>query len=361
MSQKKILFEIAHPKHFYQFEPLIRHFSEQNKVFIICRDKDVVIDLIKNSGIRYSKYGIHGKNLFTKLLFTLIILIDYTKVLFKFKPDIVISRSSPYATILSKIFRFQSIIFPDSEVVPLINKFVAPKSALIISPKHFSIEFGSHHKRVSTFFETAYLNQSFTPDPGVLDELKVKQDDIFFILRFVGWQANHDLHNFGFSDTEKMNLVSSLENRGKVFISSEKKLPAEFQKYLINIHPSKIHHALHYANLYVGDSQSMATESALLGTPALRYNSFVGENDMTNFKVLENDYKLLINFSDFPSVIEYISQIKDFKELKSTWLERRARFIINTKDINQESIDIIEQLLNDIKLPASSNQESKNV
>ena len=43
----------------------------------------------------------------------------------------------------------------------------------------------------------------------------------------------------------------------------------------------------------------MATESALLGTPSIRYNSFVGKNDMSNFVLLEKKYKLLKNFSNF--------------------------------------------------------------
>ena len=38
----------------------------------------------------------------------------------------------------------------------------------------------------------------------------------------------------------------------------------------MNIDPSDMHHALAFASLYIGDTQTMAAEAAVLGTPSIR-------------------------------------------------------------------------------------------
>ncbi len=54
--------------------------------------------------------------------------------------------------------------------------------------------------------------------------------------------------------------------------------------------PSDIYHALYYADLYIGDSQTIAAEKAVLGTPALRFNDFVGK--IGYLEELEHKYGL---------------------------------------------------------------------
>jgi glucose-1-phosphate thymidylyltransferase len=62
----------------------------------------------------------------------------------------------------------------------------------------------------------------------------------------------------------------------RVFITSEKRLPAEFEPHRLPISAERIHHALAFAEFFLGDSQSMTVESALLGTPAFKINTFAG-------------------------------------------------------------------------------------
>jgi len=65
-----------------------------------------------------------------------------------------------------------------------------------------------------------------------------------------------------------------------------------------------IHDLLAFADCYVGDSQTMATEAALLGTPAVRTSAFVGDDDMSNFRELETEYGLLQSFADEDAAID---------------------------------------------------------
>lgn len=341
MKNKRIIFEVTHPKHFHQFKNLAIILQQDNDILFLARDKDVVISLLEASDFKYETFRFFGKSLKSKFLIVPRILRKYRSVFKKFKPDIVLSRSSPYSTLLSRTMGFKSVIFPDSEIVKLTRVFVAPLAHLIIVPKTFEVIYNKNQYYLSGFFEESYLSpNNFNADPKVLEKIGLKQDEQFFILRFVGWNANHDVNQFGFKIEEKKSLINELEKFGKVLISSENKIELEFEKYRFKLPPNEMHSVLYYASLYAGDSQSMATESALLGTPSLRYNSFVGENDMSNFRILENKYELLKNFNNAQQLADQALKLVK-SNAKKNWTNKRDNFFKNKTDLNTETIDIL--------------------
>ena len=72
---------------------------------------------------------------------------------------------------------------------------------------------------------------------------------------------------------QQKNLIKTLSKYAKVFISSEDSLPDEFRPWQISIPPEKMHDALAYATLFIGEGATMASECAVLGTPAIYVNS----------------------------------------------------------------------------------------
>lgn len=341
----KILFEIAHPKHYYQFKNVIKLLTKSNEVKIIARQKDIVCRLLDAEGIEYDIYGGHGKNLWTKFFILPDILVKYMRTVTRFKPDFIVSKSSPYAAIVGKITRVKTCIMPDSEVVTFNNRFVVPLSDVVITPVTYSMDYGPKHMRVSGFFEDGYLHPRFLDaeaEDRKINSIPNKKTK-FAILRFVGWYANHDLGKFGFSDDEKIMLVENLKKYCEVLISSEAALPSELEKYRFKAPVNKMHHALYKASLYIGDSQTMATEAALCGTPAIRYNSFVGENDMSNFKILENK-SMLLNLSSFEDVHRKAIEIIKDNSSKTTALERRRAYFQEVGDINEELAALLKQI-----------------
>ena len=354
----KIIIELSHPKHFYQFRYIMNHHQRNgDKIVVLARDKDVLIDLLEANGIEYVIPGKHGKSIFSKLFITPKIIFNYIKTVRKFKPDTILSKASPYAVFAKPFCKAKLAIFPDSEVVKLTNKFVAPQSDLIVTPNNFSVDYGHNHKRVGGFFEETYLAPgAFIPDIQVLKEYGISPNTPFFVLRFIGWSANHDKGEFGFSNQEKENLVELLKPHGKVFITAEKgSVPESLLPYVSKVPAKDIHHLLHFAQLYIGDSQTMATEAALLGTPSLRYNSFVGQHDMSNFKVLENTYGMLKNFNDFSFLMKEANKMLGNPSLKQDFLERRKNYFTDKPDLNHEII----QLLNNLNQEASSTHKSQ--
>lgn len=339
----KFIFELSHPKHYYQFKQIIKILHSNNHdVKIIARDKDVLLKLLEEEGYIYQIFGRHEKEVWSKFLVLPSIFITYNKIIKSFNPDYIISKASAYAAILAFFRRIETVITPDSEVVSLTNKFVAPYSSLIITPENFRLDFGKKHKRIKGFFEDCYLHPNvFRPNKNILLKYNINPEEPYFILRFIGWNASHDIGKKGFSEEEKLKIVKKLKTFGKVYISSENKLPIEILPYKIDIPVSAMHHVLHYAQIYIGDSQTMATESALLGTPSIRYNSFVGINDMSNFKILEEKYDLLKNFNNFEKVLACIDSFVKNTDNKSDWLLKRDNYYKNVGDINTNIYNIL--------------------
>ena len=64
----------------------------------------------------------------------------------------------------------------------------------------------------------------------------------------------------------------------------------QFEPYRIRINPLDMHHVMAFASLYLGDSQTMAAEAGVLGTPFVRFNDFVGR--IGYLQELEDIYQL---------------------------------------------------------------------
>ena len=211
----------------------------------------------------------------------------------------------------------------------------------IVTPEPFTIDFGRKHLRIKGLFEDCYLS----PEVLSIDDSYPQEHNLqcpYAILRFVGWTANHDVNNNGFSLDEKIALADSISKYMTVYISSEKVLPPELAKYKLSTPAAQIHDVLANADLYVGDSQTMATEAALLGTPAIRSNSFVGENDMSNFKMLEKKCGLLFNIRDFKVVLATATDLaKDSR--KAEWKRKREDYYKSVGDTNKYIADLLEK------------------
>ena len=57
---------------------------------------------------------------------------------------------------------------------------------------------------------------------------------------------------------------------------------SSLEKFKIRIKPDDIHHVLYFAEMFIGDSQTMAAEAAVLGTPSLRFSDFTGKLNYLN-------------------------------------------------------------------------------
>ncbi len=337
----RYIFELNHPKHYYQFKYVMRILQERgHECIVLARDKDVLLKVLKEENVPYEVFGEHKKKMLAKVLGTFSIIPHYMRIVKRFQPDVIVSKASFYGCYCAKRYGCKSVIFPDSEVVKLTNKHVVPLATLVVTPETFGLDYGDKHRRIKGLFEDCYLAPSvFTPDSQVVERYGLEKP--YAVFRFVGWYANHDVDNNGFTLDEKKQLVNAVKPYMHVYLSSEKELPSDLEQYRLPTPASMIHSVLSEADLYLGDSQTMATEAALLGTPAIRSNSFVGPNDMTNFKVLENTYGLLRNIKEYDKVL---SVVMDFAQnsRKEEWKAKRNAYYESVGDSNEAIAYMLE-------------------
>ena len=181
----------------------------------------------------------------------------------------------------------------------------------------------------------------FKPDKNVINQFNPSGSP-YFILRLVSLTASHDIGKSGIYDEFVKKIIFILEKKGKVFITSERKLPDFLEKYRIKINPLNIHHALYYANLVIGDSQTMIAEAAVLGTPAIRFNDFVGK--LSYLEELEKKYKLAFGFRTNESefLIEKIDELLTKKNLKKEWQRRRQKMLYEKIDVTDFMVWFID-------------------
>ena len=85
----------------------------------------------------------------------------------------------------------------------------------------------------------------------------------------------------------------------------------------------------------------MTTEAAVLGTPAIRFNSFVGKQDMGNFVELEEKYGLIFNYNDPKLAIEKAVELVKREDLKETWDEKRKTLLREKTDFTAVIVQLV--------------------
>ncbi len=342
----KILIDLNHPAHVHLFKNIIFKLKDRNhEILVTARDKDITFKLLDAYKIDYLSIGKYtsAKGLLKEWVYKYYRLF---KLFHKFKPDIAIGMLNPCLAHPAWLMGKKSIFFHDSEVVKFVPLITYPFSTVVFSPNNFKKCLGSKHIFLNTFKELAYLHPNhFKPDERILRNLNLERDEKFIIMRFISWGASHDIGKQGFDSQFKLKLVNEMKKYAKVFITSEKPQSQELEKYRIPFPPEKIHDALYYATLFIGDSQTMTTEAGVLGTPAIRCNSFVGENDMGNFIELENRYGLIFNYKDPDKVISKAIELIQKPEFKEEWKKKREALLKDKIDMTEFMIWFIENYL----------------
>lgn len=290
----RIFLDIGHPAHVHYFRNFIRIMEDKGHQFLItARNREHVTELLQYYQIPYVDRGAGAKTALGKIWYLLITSWRQYLRARKFKPDLFLDFSTIYSGLASWLLKKTYITFTDTETTGIYRFFIRPFSRTVYTPVCFSRELGPGHERFNGLMELCYLHpRYFEPDRSVLDFLNLKENEPFAIVRFVGWSAVHDHGKRGFSGKRKVQLVRSLEKYGRVFISSEGPLPEELENLRLKLESHRIHDLLFYANVLVGEGATMATEAAILGTPAV----YLADFKLGNLIYLEEKYGLVLNF-----------------------------------------------------------------
>ena len=351
----KVIFALNHPAHYYLFKYIMRGLIDnEHEVKIVIRQKDILEEILISEGKEYTKINEKGgrrKNRFSiisKGIIELIVQdIELFKVVKEYEPDFLIGTDISI-THVGKLRGIPSFVFneDDYEINRMFCLSSYPFANYIVSPEYTSVGAYQGKKiQYNGIQKMAYLNPKyFKPNKSILEELGLKKNDLFFIIRLVSLTSGHDIEgkHIGINEALLRKIISALEVHGRVFITSEDKLPNDFGDYQICISPNKMHDLMYFASLFIGDSQSMCAEAGILGTPFIRFNDFVGKIEYLND--LENNYKLGwgINTNEPGKIFTIIDSLFDESDFKQKWQKKKKKLFKDKIDLTSFFIWFIE-------------------
>ncbi|WP_410767561.1 DUF354 domain-containing protein [Haloferax sp. DFSO60] len=326
------------PAHVHLYKYAVRELQRQgHDVLILGRDYGCTKDLLEYYDLPHVIYGkceTTKNSLFKELPFHYWNIFREVR---KFKPDLIFGMGG-YSAHAGAISRTPTVLVLDSEPTSIDHIVSRPFAKAILTPHTFGKELAKNHYQFRGFKETAYLHPDvFEPSVDIREELGLEPDEKFAVVRFNAFGSHHDVGHKGFTPERRRKLIETLSEYATVFVldESEERRDGDLDTRPFDFHPALIHDVLSEASLLVADTQTMVTEAALLGTPAIRSNSFVGEDDMGNFKALERE-GLIYNVREFDEVIKLSEEILADDESKARWADKRDAFLadkVNLTDV----------------------------
>ena len=332
---------LGHPAHFHMLKNTAKALNENgHEVHFVIKKKDILENLLTDAGYSYTMIREDRSNsLFGLIRSVLGMERGMCSFLHKNKIDILVGSTLSFASRV--IMRTPTIVMGEDDwyVVPKYAKLVYPFANNILSPYVCDAGKWSHKKiGYAGYQKLTYLHPNyFTPDKQVVEQYFPVDESPYYIIRFAKLSAHHDVGVNGFSREVASKVIDKLKQHGRVFITSEGNMPKEFEQYRLRINPLDIHHLLAFASLYIGDSQSMAVEACMLGTPCLRFNDFVGQKKISVLEELEHVYHLTngIHSSDADTLYKRIDEILALPDARAVYQARRQQMLQDKIDVTK--------------------------
>ena len=334
--EMNILFATHHPAHIHCFKDAMSLLRERgHSTYWMASEKDISRYLLNHYNIEYELLLRPGKGIFSKVKVLITNTFRSISFIRRHQIDMILSMVSPYLSLAGFLLRKPHIAIADTESAGIYDKVFSQFASVLLAPKSFRKTLRSDQIRFDGNLELFYLypGRFKPPDKGdVAKLLGIEKEQSYVIIRFVSWEAFHDKGLSGFSDENKLKAVEAFSKYSRVFISAEKKLPEGLQKHLIQIPPEKMHDVLAHAGLFIGESATMASESAVLGIPAIYLN-----DKWLGYTNEEKEYGLLFsykgNLSDQKRAIEKGLEILTNNDLRKDISDNLGKFLEKKIDV----------------------------
>lgn len=334
----KLLIDILHPVHVHIFKNFIRTMKERgHEIIVTAREKDVTIALLRAYHIPYTLISRQQKGALSLGKEFLTRTWKLYHVVRKEKPDLLLGCMGPSIAVVGKLTGVPTYVFYDNESALVVNSFVQRIATKYITSSSYEKKIPGNHITYSGYQNLAYLHPKyFQPDKRVLEKAGISPTEPFFIVRLVSFESSHDLGVTGLSD--QLGLCQRLEKYGRVIITSEKPLPAKFDKYRLALPAEDLHHLLAFAKICIGESATLAAEAALLGVPAI----YVASSFRGYTNELERDYGLVYNFKDQQEAEKKIFELLQKKNLRKEWQKKREKLLSEKIDVTEWMVRLVE-------------------
>lgn len=335
-----ILIDIGHPAHVHLFRCFAHEMIKKgHQVLFTCRDKEFEIALLKANGFDFICFGKKFKTTPGKILGLFKFDFQELATAMKFKPDVFLSHGSMYAAHAAWLTGKPHISFEDTFNMEQIRLY-EPFTKVILTADYPHPFISKKEKQYAGYHELAYLHpKRFSPDPEILKELGVEPGGKYSVLRFVSWNATHDVGHKGMSLENKIKAVAEFSKYGKVFISSEKELPDSLKQYKLPTAAEKIHDVMAYSSMVFGESATMVSEAVVLGVPGV----YMDNTGRYYTQEQEEKYGMCFNYTESPEDQEK-AIAKGIEILQGKVdLSGAARLLEDKIDVTGMLIELVEQ------------------
>ncbi|MEO2048076.1 MAG: DUF354 domain-containing protein [Pirellulales bacterium] len=346
----RLLVEILHPAHVHVFRNAIQEWRARgDEVLVLSREKECANELLEKFDIPYISISRLGQRKTSLLIEMLVRDGRMWSAALRFKPDVLVGIMGVTIAQVGKLIKKPAIVFYDTENAKLTNRFVYPLAHSVCTPDCYQGKVNGHHVTYPSYHELAYLHPNrFMPDVKKIRSAGLDPDRPYFILRFVSWQASHDIGEIGLNLEFKQELVRLLAEHGRVLISSESPLPLEFEPYRFSLPIEIMHHAIAHAAMLIGESATMASEAAVLGVPAF----FISDTGRGYTDEEEKDYQLVYNYTT-QETAQAMSKLRELlreSDLKSLFQSRRQKLLQDKIDTTTWMINYVDQVVDSLEL-----------
>lgn len=340
----RVLFDIFHPADVHFFKNAIRTLTERgDDVLVTSRDKDIALDLLAQLGIDNKKISKKGKGPLGLMLELVIRNLRLLRIARKFKPHIFIGNNSPSVAQIAWLMRRPSIIFEDTEIHRFNHRAYYPFVTEVHSPDCYQLKLGRKHKTYPGYHALAYLHPNhFEPNPDISKRYLNDSEKKIVLIRFVEWGSIHDVKAGKLSDRDKIDMVETLQEYASVYISSEANLPAELESCRISVFGEDIHHIMYDADLVIGESATMCSEAATLGTPSI----YIDKKGRGYTRELDIKYGLCFNFKphQLNTVLSKSLDLLSMNSIREHFKKNREKMLFDKIDVAAYQIEQIDRL-----------------
>lgn len=270
----RILIDLLHPAHVHFFRPFREVMRARgHEVDVAARQKEMTTDLLERYGIDHTVLSRRGRGKARLGLEFVVRTVRLIHLGRRLRPDVMTGVMGPSIALAGRILGVPAAVFYDTEHARQTNLFVYPLAHTVCTPDCYEASVRGRHVTYPGYHELAYLHpRRFTPDPSGLRPFGLTEGEPYFLVRFVSWQAVHDIRQQRLSLRTKLRIVETLEERGRVVISSEGALPDALEEKRLRGPVEQVHQVIAHATGVVGESATMCSEAAVLGVPSVYLN-----------------------------------------------------------------------------------------
>ena len=354
---------LGHPAQFHYYKHVASQLkADGHRVFFAVKEKDILEDLLRNANLPYTKVrGSRGDSKLAMIWSVIKMDTNIVRFIKKNKIDLLFGVPPVWGT---RLICRKSVLLSgedDAHVAPRTAKLLYPLASEIITP--ISCDNGKWNSKSTKYpgyLKLAYLHpKRFTADKEVVRRYGINPDKPYFLIRFAKLNAHHDSGVSGISTDIAQHLIDMLSPHGQIYITSERQLEPQFEQYRLQINPLDIQHVMAFATLYIGDSQSMAVEAAMLGVPSLRFNDFVGAKKIGVMEELEHVYGLTYGISSHEPERLYakVQELLAMPNLREVFQTRRQKMLADKIDVTAFMTWFIENYPESARLAKNADAE----